>query len=64
MQDEKTQLAMDMLDKRLASKAKRRKQAQEAIATQNSLKRTADMRQCYIGLGFSPMSATKKAKLA
>ena len=64
IQQEKTKAKMEMLATSLASQAARRQKAQEALERQESLKRTVEMRDRYMEIGLSPLSATAKAKLA
>ena len=75
MQESKMQAKMDMVATTQARKDARRQKAQEAVERQQSkaqialerqesLKRTVDVRDRYMQLGFSPISATAKAKLA
>ena len=64
IQQEKHKAEMEMLTISFASKAARDKKAREDLERQHSLKRTVDMRNRYIEIGDSPLSATAKAKFA
>ena len=64
IQADKALAKMDQLATAHANKSIRRQQAFEDKDRQDSMKRRKEFTDCYMKLGLSPMSASKKAKLA
>ena len=64
IQEAKAKLKRELFEKELASREVARMQVINARVERDSKKRTADMRDHYMKVGMSPISATNKAKIA